>query len=81
MMTSMRTTIDIPPMLHERIMAYAHSHGQSFSTTATEALQRGMAPIETPGTLRRDPLTGLLVVNSGHRVTSEDVAELIDEDD
>ena len=80
-MTDMRTTIDIPPLLHERIMAYAQMQGRSFSATAVEALLRGMAPIETPDNLSRSPLTGLMVVNTGHPVTSEDVAELIDEDD
>ena len=80
MMRGMRTTIDIPPMLHQRIMQYAAVQGQSFSTTATQAMMRGMATVDVPSTLHRSAVTGLLVVNSGHPVTSEDVADLIDED-
>jgi len=77
----MRTTIDIPPGLHQRIKAYAEMQGQSFSITATEALLRGMAPIDTPSTMHRSPVTGLMVFNSGRPITSEEVADLIDEDD
>jgi len=77
----MRTTIDIPVGLHQRIKAYAEMQGQSFSATATEAMLRGMAPIDTPSTVHVSPVTGLLVFNSGRPVTSEEVAALIDEDD
>jgi len=79
----MRTTIDIPPDLHRRIKAYADAHGQSFSFTATEALLRGMAPIDTLSTVHRSPVTGLMVFTSGRgrTITSEEVADLIDEDD
>jgi len=81
MMSDMRTTIDIPPILHQRIKAYAKEQGQSFSETATEALVRGMAPIDEPTTLHIDPVTGLYVFDSGRPITSEEVADLIDEDD
>jgi len=77
----MRTTIDIPELLHQRIAARARERGQSFSAAAAEALMRGMTAIDTPSTLHRSPLTGLLVINSGRPVTSADVANLIDEDD
>ncbi|MCL1841527.1 MAG: hypothetical protein FWF75_07265 [Propionibacteriaceae bacterium] len=77
----MRTTIDIPPILHQRIKDYAKQRGESFSAAATEALMRGMAPIETPSTLQVSPVTGLLVFDSGRPITSEEVADLIDEDD
>jgi len=83
MMMVMRTTIDIPPGLHQRITAYAKMRGVSFSDTATEALLRGMAPIETPSVMQIDPRTGLPVINfgRGRQITSEEVADLIDEDD
>ena len=79
----MRTTIDIPPGLHQRLKAYAEQRGESFSDITTEALMRGMAPIETPTTTKVDPVTGLLVFNfgRGRQITSEEVADLIDEDD
>lgn len=79
----MRTTIDIPPGLHDRIKDYARQKGTSFSSTAVEALMRGMAPIESGTKPRVDPVTGLLVFSSnlGHKVTSEEVADLIDEDE
>ena len=79
----MRTTIDIPVGLHQRIKTYAAEQGQSFSSTATEALMRGMAPIDTPSAAYLDPATGLMVFNfgRGRPVTNEEVASLIDEDE
>ncbi len=83
MMTGMRTTIDIPPGLHQRIKAYAEMTGRSFTETATEALLRGMAPIETPTTYTIDPVHGIMMFNfgRGRQVTVEEVADLIDEDE
>jgi len=80
MMSIMRTTIDIPPLLHQRIAEFAQSESQSFSAVATQALMRGMAPIEGASSVHRSANTGLLVVNSGRCVTSDEVADLIDED-
>ena len=77
----MRTTVDIPVGLHQRIMAYAATRGQSFSATATEALLRGMASVtDTAAMTHVSPITGLLTFNSGRPVTSNEVAGLIDED-
>ena len=83
MMIRMRTTIDIPSGLHERISAHAKMQGKSFSATATDALLRGMAPIETPTTAKISPVTGLLTFNfsRGRLVTADEVADLIDEDE
>ena len=47
----------------------------------TEALMRGMAPIESTGTTSVSPITGLLVFDSGAEISSDRVADLIDEDD
>jgi len=41
---------------------------------------RGMAQTETPSPLHRSPITGLLVVNTGQPITTQEVADLIDED-
>jgi|GEM_PF-3382376 len=82
MMSDMRTTVDIPSMLHERIKAYAQMQGQSFAATATDAMMRGMATIDTPSSARVNPKTGLMVFNfgRGRAITSAEVADLIDED-
>jgi len=78
----MRTTIDIPPGLHERIKSYATSRGESFSAVAAQAMARGMAPIDTPPPTQVDPVTGLLTFDfgRGRRITPAEVADLIDED-
>ena len=84
MMRSMRTTIDLPPGLHERLRSYAKTRGESLSATVTELLTREMASVETPSSVMRiSPITGLMTVNFGRGrvVTSEEVADLIDEDD
>ena len=81
MMTGMRTTIDIPSGVHQRLRAYAQMRGESMSATAAELLAQGLAPIDTPTTLHRSPITGLMVIDSGRPVTSEEVADLIDEDE
>ena len=83
MMITMRTTVDIPPGLHERITAYAKMRGESFSAAATDAMLRGMAPIETPSSAGIDGQTGLMAFNfgRGHLIGNAEVAELIDEDD
>jgi len=76
----MRTTIDIPSGLHQSIKAYAEMQGQSFSTSVTEMMLRGIATVDMPSTLHQSPVTGLLVFNSGRPITSKEVAALIDED-
>ena len=83
MMADMRTTIDIPPGIHQRLRAYAQMRGESMSATAAELLAQGLAPIDTPTTLHRSPINGLMTVNlgRGRTVTSEEVADLIDEDE
>ena len=77
----MRTTIDIPAGLHQRVKAYAAQQGLSFAAAAAEALARGMAPVETASIAQRDEATGLLVFDfgRGQTVTNDDVADLIDE--
>jgi hypothetical protein len=77
-----RTTIDIPPLLHRRIKDHAAQSGQTFTATATEALMRGMEPITTPPNSYISPVTGLMVFDfqRGHQVTPEEVADIIDED-
>jgi len=78
----MRTTIDIPPALHQRLMAYAKTRGESFSLATTEALMRGMASVETASSGRINPATRLMSFNfdRGRPVTSDEVANLIEED-
>ena len=55
-------------------------HDESMSATATELPAEELAPIDTPTTLHRSPINGLMVIDSGRPVTNEEVADLIDED-
>lgn len=78
----MRTTVDIPPLLHERARLMARESGRSLSATLADLIAVGLENTsEGAGAQhRRDPVTGLRVFNTGGRVTSEHVAELIDEE-
>ena len=83
MMSLMRTTIDIPPGLHQRLISDAQARELSFSARVTEALLKGMADIETAIPASIDPQTGLMAFNfnRGRLVTDEEVAGLIAEDE
>ncbi len=78
----MRTTIDIPVELHERLKAYASQSGRSLSSAAVEMMARGMTSADIPTVTKVDPRTGLTTFNfrRGRPVTAAEVADLIDED-
>ena len=75
----MRTTIDLPPELHALTTALARSSRRTLSETVSSLLREAL---HEPGEaeLRRDPVTGLLVLHTGRRLTSEDVADLLDDE-
>jgi hypothetical protein len=73
-----RTTIDLPPDLHDAARALAHERRQSLSTTVVELLRQALGDsgrIE----VSTDPATGLPLVRVGRIVTSADVRALDDE--
>jgi len=76
----MQTTIDIPLVLYQQLMDDAQQCGESFSATVVKALTRGMDLLEASNPVQLDSLTPVMF-DSGRPVTSEEVADLIDEDD
>jgi hypothetical protein len=81
----MRTTIDLPPDLHDAVLSIASHSRKSMNQTVAELIRRGLAhpPVAgeaaaKPG-LRIDRATGLPVIRSPRPVTAEDVRALEDE--
>lgn len=76
----MRTTVDLPPALHRRARALAKTRGQSLSATLAELTARGLSQLDEPVVIRTDDVSGFPVLSVGRRVTSEDVATVLDDE-
>lgn len=76
----MRTTIDLPPALHRRAKELAEERGQSVSSVVVELAVRGLAQLSEPVHLQLDARTGLPVLSVGRRLTSTQVANLLDDE-
>lgn len=75
----MRTTIDLPPDVHNRAKQLAAARNQSLSATVAELTIRGLASMGEPLIVSSDPTSGLPVVSLGRRITSAEVAEILDD--
>lgn len=73
-----RTTIDLPPDVHEAARALAHERHQSLSATVVDLLRRALGD-EGRVEVAVDEGTGLPVVRVGRIVTAADVRALDDE--
>ena len=76
----MRTTVDLPPEVHERAKRLADERRQSLSATLADLTIRGLASLGEPATVSIDPVSGLPTLTLGHRVTTDDVAEALGEE-
>jgi len=76
----MRTTVDLPPAVRQRAQELAKQRGVSLSSVLAELTVRGLAQIDSPVHLSTDPRTGFPVISLGRTVTSDDVAQLLDEE-
>lgn len=65
--------------MHRRAVALAKARGQSLSATVAELTARGMSQLDDPLEIAVDECTGLPVVSIGRTVTSEEVADLLDD--
>jgi hypothetical protein len=79
----MRTTVDLPPDLHNVLRSLAASNRRSFSQTAVDLIWRGLdaqagGPSD-PAEQSVSPVTGLPQVRLPRTVTLEDVRALDDE--
>lgn len=76
----MRTTVDLPPEVHDRAKQLAHERRQSLSATLADLTIRGLASLGEPAKISTDPVSGLPTLTLGHRVTSGDMAEALDDE-
>jgi predicted transcriptional regulator len=75
-----RTTVDLPPAVHRRAMQLAKRRGQSLSAVIAELATYGLSRLDEPLVITTDPQSGFPVVSLGRRITSEDVAEALDDE-
>lgn len=76
----MRTTVDLPPAVHRQAKALAAQRHQSLSAVVAELTARGLAQLGGPAVITRDARTGLPVLSIGRPVTSEEIADLLDDE-
>jgi hypothetical protein len=75
-----RTTVDLPPAVHRRAMQLAKRRGLSLSSVIAELATYGLNRLDEPLVVTTDPQSGFPVVSLGRRITSEDVAEALDDE-
>ncbi len=80
MMHTVRTTVDLPPDVHQRAKRLAAERHQSLSATLADLMIRGLASMGEPATVSTDPISGLPTLTLGRRVTSDDVAAALDDE-
>ena len=76
----MRTTVDLPPALHRRAVELAQLRGLSLSATLADLAARGLSQLDQPVVVRTDAISGFPVISIGRRITSDEVAAVLDED-
>ena len=76
----MRTTVDLPPAVHRRATQLARQRGQSLSSVIAELATYGLSRLNEPLVVTIDPQSGFPVVSLGRPITSEDVADALDDE-
>jgi len=76
----MRTTVDLPPAIHRRALQLAKQRGQSLSSVIAELATYGLSRLDEPLLVTTDPQSGFPVVSLGRHITSEDVADALDDE-
>ncbi|MDR1214133.1 MAG: hypothetical protein LBK54_08660 [Propionibacteriaceae bacterium] len=77
----MRTTVDLPPGLHEQIRRYAQETGQSVSATVAGLAARGLASQDRDLEVQTNPVSGFPMIDLGRTFTVSQVRDLLDEDE
>lgn len=76
----MRTTVDLPPAVHRHARELARARHQSMSAVIADLAARGLASLGEPLEVRTDPRSDLPSITIGSPVTSEQVAEILDDE-
>jgi hypothetical protein len=80
MMHLVRTTVDLPPAVHRQAREIAERRGASLSSVLAELTIRGLAQLDEPVSLRTDSRSGLPVLTLGRRITTQAVADALDDE-
>jgi len=76
----MRTTVDLPPAAHHRVRELAAARHESMSRVLVDLTLRGLAQLDVEIEYSRDARSGLPVISIGQTVTSDDVADALDDE-
>lgn len=79
-MPVVRTTVDLPPVVHRRALEIAKRTGQSLSAVVADLTVRGLSQLDEPVVIGTDERSGFPVISVGRQVTSEQVAAALDEE-
>jgi len=74
-----RTTVDLPPAVHRRALEIAQRTGRSLSAVVADLTVRGLSQLDQPVVIGTDERSGFPIISIGRRVTSEQVAAVLDE--
>lgn len=81
----MRTTVSLPPDLHNAVCSIAAHHRKSMNQTVADLIRRALTQAATPpgaserAFLRVDPASGLPTIRSLRPVSSENLSSLEDD--
>ena len=75
----MRSTVNFPASVDRRARALAAASGKSLSAVYVDLVLRGLSQLDEPIALAINPESGFAVLSIGRRLTSSEVAELLDE--
>lgn len=76
----MRTTVDLPPAVHRRAKELAARRGISLSALLAELTTLQLSQADETPVIGTDPLTGFPTVHVGRVITSDEVADLLDDE-
>ena len=81
-LSGMRTTVDLPERVMERVRGIAADRRTSVSKVIAGMVQEAVEPgiDDTLDPVQLDPVTGLVTINLGRVITSEDVRAAQDEE-
>lgn len=76
----MRTTVDLPSSVHQRVRQIASDRGESISAVLADLTMRGLSQLDHPVELSTDPRTGLPLLSIGRRITAKEVSDALADD-